>query len=61
MTLLIIYFIVTLIILYTEAIDSFKTQTTFDLVAELVFSLCWIVSLPFAIYSVWKTQQKDTE
>lgn len=61
MTLIIIYFIVALIVLYTEAIDSFKTHTTFEIIPELIFSLCWVVSLPFSIYSVWKTQRKDTK
>lgn len=51
---LILYFIVTLIILYTEALDCYRCKAKMDVRYSVVFSLLWIVSVPFSIWSIWK-------
>lgn len=54
MTLLTIYIITTLVVLYVEAMNCYRDKTKFDVVHELVFSILWVVSLPLAVYTVWK-------
>jgi hypothetical protein len=49
--LILIYFIVVLVVLFTEARDCHKEKIRVDL-GSVVFSLLWPVSLPFAIYVV---------
>ena len=51
---LLIYFIVSILVLYTEAKDCYTEKVRFDVVSELIFSFTWVVSLPFAIYTIWK-------
>lgn len=54
MTLLSIYIITTLIVLYVEAMNCYRDKAKFHVVHELVFSALWPISLPFAVYTVWK-------
>lgn len=54
MTLLTIYFIAALIILYTEAKDCYIANRKFDIAHELIFSILWVVALPLAVYTIWK-------
>jgi hypothetical protein len=54
MTLLSIYFITALIVLYVEAMNCYRDKAKFDVVHELVFSILWVVTLPLAVYTVWK-------
>lgn len=54
MTPIILYFVIATVILYTEATDSYKTSSKFKLGESLVFSLAWGVSIPFAIYTIWR-------
>jgi hypothetical protein len=54
MTLLTIYFITTLIVLYVEAINCYRDKAKFDIVHEGVFSILWVVTLPLAVYTIWK-------
>lgn len=54
MAYIIMYFIAAIIVMYLEALDCYKTKTKFNFKYESVFSILWIVSLPLAIYSVWK-------
>lgn len=51
--LILIYFIVALVVLFTEARDCYKEKASIDL-GSVVFSLLWPASLPFAIYIVWR-------
>ena len=50
----IVYFIVSLIVLYVEAMNCHRDNAKFDIAHELVFSFLWIVTLPLAVYTVWK-------
>ena len=54
MTLILIYLTVTLLVMYSEAIDTYRAKAKYKLVESVVFSFSWPVSLPLAIYSVWK-------
>lgn len=54
MTLLIIYFIVVLVVLYIESINCYRDKAKFDIVHEGVFSILWVVTLPLAVYTIWK-------
>ena len=59
MTLLSIYFITALNVLYVEAMNCYKDKAKFDVLHELVFSDLWVVTLPLAIYTVWKLEVKE--
>lgn len=59
MTLLSIYFIIALNVLYVEAMNCYRDKAKFDVIHELVFSLLWVVSLPLAVYTVWKLSTED--
>ncbi len=52
--LILIYLIVALVILYTEAKDCYTEKVKFDVCSELIFSFTWIISLPLSIYTIWK-------
>lgn len=59
MTLLSIYFIIALNVLYVEAMNCYRDKAKFDVVHELVFSILWVVTLPLAVYTVWKLSTED--
>ncbi len=61
MTILIVYLAISLVMLYTEAVDCYRCKVKFNILGSLLFSVCWIVSLPLSIYSIWAVQQKDTQ
>jgi hypothetical protein len=52
-----LYFTVVLVILYTEARDCYVNNRKFDLGSELIFSFTWPLSLPLAIYTIWKEKK----
>jgi len=52
--LLFIYSIVTLLVMYSEAIDTYRAKAKYKLLESVIFSFSWPISLPLAIYSVWK-------
>lgn len=52
-----IYFIIGLVILYIEAKDCYVASRKFDLASELIFSFTWPLSLPLAVYTIWKEQK----
>lgn len=52
--LVILYFIVSLVVLYVEAINCYRDKAKFDLIHESTFSILWVVTLPLAVYTVWK-------
>lgn len=54
MTLILIYLSVTLLVMYSEAIDTYRAKAKYKLLESVIFSFSWPVSLPLAIYSVWK-------
>lgn len=54
MTLLSIYFIIALNVLYVEAMNCYRDKAKFDIVHEGVFSILWVVTLPLAVYTIWK-------
>lgn len=60
MLLIVIYLIVSLIVLYSEALDCYRSKCKLEVKQSLVFSLGWIISLPWSIYSIWK-ELKDPE
>ena len=57
---LVLYFAVSLIMLYHEALDCYRNKCKFEIVPSLVFSLGCLVSIPWSIYSIWK-ELKDPE
>lgn len=59
MTLLTIYFIIALNVLYVEAMNCYRDKAKFDVVHELVFSILWVVTLPLSVYTVWKLSTED--
>lgn len=59
MTLLSIYFITALIVLYVESMNCYRDKAKFDVVHELVFSILWVITLPLAVYTVWKLSTED--
>lgn len=40
-----------------EAMNCYRDKVKFHVVHELVFSALWPISLPFAVYTVWKEQK----
>lgn len=52
-----LYFTVVLVTLYTEARDCYVNNRKFDLGSELIFSFTWPLSLPLAIYTIWKEKK----
>lgn len=54
MTLFILYFSIATVLLYTEALDSYRTKSKFNIGESVIFSLTWIISLPLSIYTIWK-------
>lgn len=54
MTLILIYLSVTLLVMYSEAIDTYRARAKYKLLESVVFSVSWPLSLPLSIYSVWK-------
>lgn len=54
MTFLFIYLSVTLLVMYSEAIDTYRAKAKYKLLESVIFSFSWPISLPLAIYSVWK-------
>lgn len=58
---IILYLAISLVMLYTEALDCYRTKVKFSILGSLLFSFCWVISLPWSIYSIWKAQQKDTQ
>lgn len=59
MTLLSIYFVIALNVLYVEAMNCYRDKVKFDVVHEAIFSILWIVTLPLAVYTVWKLSTED--
>ena len=59
MTLLSIYIITALIVLYVEAMNCYRDKAKFDVVHEAIFSILWVVTLPLSIYTVWKLEGKE--
>jgi hypothetical protein len=57
---IILYLAITLVMLYSEALDCYRTKVKFNILGSLLFSFAWIISLPWSIYSIWAVQQKDT-
>lgn len=57
MTLLTVCIITALIVLYVEAMNCYRDKAKFDIVHELVFSVLWVVTLPLAVYTVWKLDE----
>lgn len=57
--LILIYSIVALIVLYVEAMNCYRDKAKFDLVHELIFSVLWVVTLPLAVYTVWKLSTEN--
>jgi hypothetical protein len=58
---IILYLAITLVMLYSEALDCYRTKVKFNILGSLLFSFAWIISLPWSIYSIWAVQQKDTK
>ena len=54
MTILFFYLAISLVLLYLEAVDCYRTSSKFNLGESLIFSLGWIVSLPLSIYMIWR-------
>lgn len=54
MTIIFIYLTVTLLVMYSEAMDTYRVKAKYKLLESVIFSLSWPISLPLAIYSVWK-------
>jgi len=52
--LVLIYLIVALVVLYVEAINCYRDKVKLNLMHEVVFSVLWIVTLPLAVYTIWK-------
>jgi len=57
----IVYLTISLVMLYSEALDCYRCKVKFNILGSLLFSFCWIISLPWSIYSIWDAQQKDTQ
>lgn len=57
--LFLIYLIVTLVVLYTEAMNCYRDKAKLDIIHEFIFSALWVVTLPLAIYTVWKLEGKE--
>lgn len=55
--LILTYLIVTLVVLYVEAMNCYRDKAKFDIAHELVFSILWVVTLPLAVYTVWKEKK----
>lgn len=51
---IILYLAISLVMLYTEALDCYRTKVKIDFVKSISFSLLWIVSIPFSTYLMWK-------
>lgn len=54
---ILMYFIIGLVILYSEARDCYVSDRKFDFYSELIFSFSWPISLPLAIYTIWKEKK----
>lgn len=54
MTLITLYFIIALNILYVEAMNCYRDKAKFNIVHEGMFSILWVVTLPLAVYTIWK-------
>ena len=54
----VLYLAISLVLLYTEAVDCYRCKVKFNILGSLLFSFCWIVSLPWSIYSIWKESEK---
>lgn len=52
--LVLLYFALTLLVLYTEAVDCLTNKYKFKLKEGLFFSLLWPISLTYSIYIIWK-------
>ena len=52
--LVILYFIVSLVVLYVEAINCYRDKAKFDIIHEGIFSILWVITLPLAVYTIWK-------
>lgn len=51
---IILYLAISLVMLYTEAIDCYRCKVKFNILGSLLFSFAWIISLPWSIYSIWR-------
>lgn len=52
----ILYFTVSLIVLYVEARNCYRDKSKFNFTHEAIFSILWVVTLPLAVYAVWKLE-----
>lgn len=55
---ILMYFIIGLVILYTEAKDCYIANRKFEVGSELIFSFTWPISLPLSIYTIWKEKKQ---
>jgi len=54
---IILYLTISLVVLYTEARDCYITKRKFEIGSEMLFSFTWPLSLPLAVYTIWKEQK----
>lgn len=54
---ILIYLVIAINVLYTEAKDCYIAGRKFDVGSELIFSFTWPISLPLAIYTIWKEKK----
>lgn len=54
MCMLVLYISITFVMMYTEVINCYRDNMKLNLTGSLLFSLLWVISIPYAIYLVWK-------
>lgn len=56
--LILLYISIAFVMIYTEVINCYRDNMKLNLMGSLVFSLFWVISIPYAIYLVWKESVK---
>ena len=51
---ILLYFAIAFVMIYSEATNCYRCKVKFDFKRCLIFSLFWVISIPYAVYLVWK-------
>lgn len=52
--LILLYFSIAFVMLYTEVTNCYRDNMKLNLLDSLIFSLFWVISIPYTVYLVWK-------
>lgn len=58
MMIILLYLAISFLMIYSEAMDCFRAGVKFDLKRCLILSLFWVISIPYAVYLVWKESEQ---